>query len=57
MHYLLLFRKFPFTLDLLPDIGDDLDYDSSNKGLEIFWMLITKERKMIFPIFSLLRIF
>lgn len=23
-------------LDLLPDIGDDLDYDSSNEGLELF---------------------
>ena len=42
---------FPLHLDLLPDIGDDLDYGSSNKGLEIIWMLITKERKMIFPYF------
>jgi hypothetical protein len=42
-------EHFPSHLDLLPDIGDDLDYDSSNKGLEIIWMLITKERKMIFP--------
>ncbi len=38
-------EHFPSHLDLLPDIGDDLDYDSSNKVLEIIWMLITKKEK------------